>query len=323
MRRQQLVLDRPGDRDLALEALLAGRVLQEALDGVRHAVEGPGEVADLVARLGLDPHGKIAAGRRLGGARQAIDVAGDRADEDERDRERDGVDEEDDPADHEESDAEGAADLVHALREELADDGLRRGDRREDRDVPAFLGLLRDGIEGRLEVEGVDPMAAPRALARSRHAPRLRRDRLVAVGQLALADAHAGRLRLLVDRDVRALLARGPRLDARLVARAIGELLQPRRALAVQVQQPDGARLLRRDGEPDVVAVDEKARAARADRPRAPALRPEATRGRKKSPSRRGRPRRREGARPSAAADSPTAVTSRRSRLAMNWFATT
>ena len=44
-------------------------------------------------------------------------------------------------ADHEESDAEGAADLVHALREELADDDLRRGDRREDRDVLPSLAF--------------------------------------------------------------------------------------------------------------------------------------------------------------------------------------
>ena len=123
-RRKELVLDRPRDRDLALEAFLPGRVEQQALDGVGHTVEGAGEVPDLVTRLRMDPHGEVAPHHGRGGARQTVDVARDRPDEHERDREGDGVDAEDDGDENQEGDPEDAADLIHALGEELPENDL-------------------------------------------------------------------------------------------------------------------------------------------------------------------------------------------------------
>src|ERR1041385_6926655 len=92
--RQEVALDRRGDLDLALQALLLGDVGQQRGDRLRHAVERQRHLAELVARLHVDAVAEVAALDRLRPLLDAVDGARDREDQHRREERRDHVEQE-------------------------------------------------------------------------------------------------------------------------------------------------------------------------------------------------------------------------------------
>ena len=135
--RQQRHLDAPRDPQFLLEPLLLRHLGQQRRQVRGHAVEGVGQLAELVLRQHRDAVREVALPHALGADEQLVHRAGDRAGQRQSHQQRDELDDQEEHADehddrHEQL-AEGQAAVPHARRQPRVDLAHVQHDRQRGR----------------------------------------------------------------------------------------------------------------------------------------------------------------------------------------------